>query len=77
MSNPNPRNIVHLSSDDITAGRTEHVTFAEALALSGFSVKMRDMSFAKSVVLSAATTTGTFLSFELSGVSYALPLYTP
>jgi hypothetical protein len=77
MSDPNPRNIVHLSSDDINAGRTEHVTFAEALALSGFSVKIGDLSFANSVILSAATTTGSFLSFELSGVSYAFPLYTP
>ena len=70
-----PKNIVHISQNDITNGRIKHVTQAEISEIAANTIALSAVSFKDSLVVSAATTTGKFLTFTHNGVDYALPLY--
>jgi hypothetical protein len=77
MAEPTPRNIVHVSAQNLIDGRTKHVTANEITEIADVVAKFGNVSFSGDVILSAATATGSFLQFTVSGVTYAFPLYTP
>ena len=77
MSEPNPKNIVHVTASDISNGRTKHVTDAEIVDIAGNKTAIGTISFQNSTIVSSATATGTFLTLTIDGTEYAIPLYTP
>ena len=72
-----PKNIVHVSQDDITNNRIKHVTQAEITALAILSDKIDVISFKDSAIVSSATDAGTYLTFKINDVVYAIKLYIP
>ena len=70
-----PQNIVHVTTQNIADGRIKHVTQAEISEIAAKVIALSAVSFKDSLVVSAATTTGKFLTFTHNGVDYALPLY--
>lgn len=70
-----PRNIVHVSAQDILDDRIKHVKQSEINAISSQGQALSAVSFKDSLVVSSATSLGTFLTLKYQGVEYAIPLF--
>ena len=76
MATPNPKNIVHVSTDDISNSRIKHVKESEILDIDNCKKQLGTISFENAEIVNDGTATGTFLTFTFNGQTYAIPLYT-